>query len=108
MRGETDGLLEKFGVYWTYHMYLIDSGNPYCDRIVGTFRRECLDHMIILNEKHLRSVLKEYSEYYNRIRPHLSLNRNFPIPRIIEKIENNDITSSEILGGLHHSYSRAV
>jgi len=82
--------------------------NPYCERIVGTFRRECLDHMIILNEKHLRSVLKEYSEYYNRIRPHLSLNRNSPIPRIIEKIENGDVTSTEILGGLHHSYSRAA
>ena len=82
--------------------------NPYCERIVGTLRRECLDHMIVLNERHLRSILKEYSEYYNRIRPHLSLYRNSPIPRKTESIEDGDVVSTPVLGGLHHSYSRAA
>jgi predicted Mrr-cat superfamily restriction endonuclease len=78
------------------------------ERIVGTFRRECLDHMIIVNEKHLRSILKEYSEYYNEIRPHLSLNRNSPIPRTVKTINDGDVIAKPVLGGLHHCYSRAV
>ena len=82
--------------------------NPYCERIVGTLRRECLDHMIILNERHLRIILKEYSEYYNRIRPHLSLYRNSPIPRSVKSVEEGDVVATPILGGLHHSYSRAA
>jgi transposase InsO family protein len=67
--------------------------------MIGTLRRECLDHMIILNEKHLRNVMKEYQEYYNRIRPHLSLNRNSPIPRKTESIEDGDIISIPVLYG---------
>ena len=82
--------------------------NPYIERIIGSFRRECLDHIIILTEKHLRGVLKEYTEYYNEIRPHLSLHRNSPIPRKIESIEDGDVKTTPILGGLHHSYSRAA
>ena len=64
--------------------------------------------MIILNEGHLRSILKEYSEYHNEIRPHLSLYRNSPIPRNIEKAKEGMITSTPILSGLHHSYSNAA
>lgn len=82
--------------------------SPYCERIIGSIRRECLDHMIIVNEKHLRSILKEYSEYYNEIRPHLSLNRNSPIPRTVKTIDDGDVVATPVLGGLHHCYSRAA
>jgi transposase InsO family protein len=82
--------------------------NPFVERIIGSIRRECLDHMIVLNEGHLRRILKEYSEYYNEIRPHLSLYRNSPIPRSVKSIEEGDVAATQILGGLHHSYSRAA
>ena len=82
--------------------------SPYVVRIIGSIRRECLDHVIVLNEKHLRNVMKEYSEYYNRIRPHLSLYRNSPIPRNISTDKDGGVTGTEILGDLHHSYSRAA
>jgi hypothetical protein len=64
--------------------------------------------MIILNERHLRIILKEYSEYYNMIRPHLSLYRNSPIPRSVKSVEEGDVVATPILCGLHHSYSRAA
>ena len=58
--------------------------NPYAERVIGSIRRECLDHLIILGEQHLRSILKDYICYYNESRPHLSLERNAPIQREIE------------------------
>jgi transposase InsO family protein len=58
--------------------------NPYVERVIGSVRRECLDHVIVFNEGHLRRVLKTYVEYYNESRPHLSLERNTPVPRKIE------------------------
>ena len=58
--------------------------NPYCERLIGSIRRECLDHMIILNEDHLRRILKSYFQYYHEARAHLSLERNSPIPREVE------------------------
>ena len=74
---------------------------------MGTLRRECLDHMIILNEKHLHSVLKEYiNEYYNVSRTHMSLGKDSPEHRPIQK--DGKIVSKRILGGLHHVYSRVA
>ena len=78
--------------------------NPICERVIGTFRRGCLDHMIILNEKHLHDVLHEYIlEYYNVSRTHMSLEKDSPIHRPIQK--DGRIVSKPILGGLHHIYS---
>jgi transposase InsO family protein len=83
--------------------------NPFVERITGSIRRECLDHIIVIIEKHLRSVLKEYKQYYNSMRPHLSLNRNSSIPRKAESLEEvGDVKSTPILDGLHHFYSRAA
>ena len=74
---------------------------------MGTLRRECLDHMIILNEKHLYDVLHEYiSEYYNVSRTHMSLNKDSPVHRHTQT--NGKITSKPILGGLHHIYRRVA
>jgi putative transposase len=79
------------------------------ERINGTLQRECLDHLIILNERHLRRILSEFiDDYYNTSRPHLSLNRNWPMPRKIDPPSNGRIVSTPILGGLHHRYRRVA
>ncbi len=81
--------------------------NPVAERVIGTLRRECLDHMIILNEKHLNSVLDEYiNDYYNVSRTHMSLAKDSPVPRPVQV--NGKIVSKPILGGLHHAYSRVA
>jgi putative transposase len=82
--------------------------NAYAERVIGSIRRECLDHVIIFNEKHLRKVLEEYVDYYNTARPHLSLDCNAPIPRDVEPAGTGKIVATPILGGLHHYYHRVV
>ena len=82
--------------------------NPYAERLFGSIRRECLDHMIILNERHLRRILHDYFEYYHNCRTHLSLNRNSPLPRPIDPPENGKIVAIPKVGGLHHWYRRAA
>jgi hypothetical protein len=67
-----------------------------------------LDHLIILNEQHLRRILKEYVHYYNLSRPHLSLDRNAPIPRDVEPPSQAPIVAFPEVGGLHHRYTRAA
>ncbi|MCK4850504.1 MAG: integrase core domain-containing protein [Phycisphaerae bacterium] len=81
---------------------------PYVERVIGSIRRECLNHFIILGEKHLHRILSEYVEYYNSVRPHLSLNRNCPISRKTYPPENGPPTAIPYLGGLHHKYVRAA
>ena len=81
--------------------------NPICERVNGTLRRECLDHVIIFNEKHLHNILKEYIyEYYNPSRTHMSLGKDAPEYRTVQT--EGKIVSKPILGGLHHIYSRAA
>jgi len=80
--------------------------NPYVERIVGSLRRECLNHFIVLNERHLRRILHSYLEYYHEHRTHLSLNRNSPIEREVE--EKGEVISIPMVGGLHHRYRRAA
>jgi Integrase core domain len=72
--------------------------------LIGSLRRECLDHVIVFGEKHLRQLLLWYTDYYNRARTHLSLNKDAPVPRAIEAV--GSIHASPILGGLHHRYVR--
>ena len=82
--------------------------NPYAERVIGSIRRECIDHLIVLSERHLRRRLREYVRYYNGSRTHLSLNRNAPNPRPVESIFLGRITAIPHLGGLHHEYRRAA
>ncbi len=82
--------------------------NPYAERAIGSIRRECLDHTIILGEGHLRRVLGEYVRYYNESRCHRSLDDNAPLPRDVEPQTMGNVTASPVLGGLHHRYSRAA
>ena len=80
--------------------------NPFVERTIGSIRRESLDHVIIVNERHLRRVLNEYLDYYHRDRTHLGLEKDCPEPREVEPPEVGPIRSRAILGGLHHRYYR--
>jgi transposase InsO family protein len=82
--------------------------NPYAERIIGSIRRECLDHVIILNEDHLRRTLAEYFAYYHQARSHLSLERNSPTPRPVCPPAQGNVVATSYLGGLHHCYTRAA
>ena len=80
--------------------------NPYVERLIGSIRRECLDHMIILNERHLRRVLREYLDYYHRSRTHMGLDKDCPETRAVEPSSMGPVQSEPVLGGLHHRYTR--
>ncbi len=82
------------------------NANSIGERVVGTLRRECLDHLIILGEHHLRAVLAEFVTYYNRERPHRALHLETPVASA--RSGTGEIHSRPILGGLHHVYQRAV
>ena len=82
--------------------------NPYCERLIGSIRRECLDHLIILNEHHLRKILSSYFDYYHDSRTHLSLARNAPNPREVEPSSQGKVIAIAQVGGLHHRYARAA
>ena len=76
--------------------------NAYAERLIGTIRRECLDHMIVFGEAHLRRILGKYAAYYNDSRIHRSLNKDAPFHRAIERV--GAITSRPVLGGLRTCY----
>ena len=78
--------------------------NGFAERLIGSIRHECLDHVIIRGEAHLRRILRSYTMYYNKIRTHRSLDKDAPIWRPVQR--TGVITSNPILGGLHHHYIR--
>jgi putative transposase len=82
--------------------------SPYVERLIGSIRRECLDHCIILNERHLRRILADYLDYYHTSRTHLSLNRNAPLEREVQPPHEGKVVSIPQVGGLHHRYRRAA
>ena len=82
--------------------------NAYAERVIGSIRRDCLDHVIISGEGHLRRLLAEYVRYYNGSRTHMSLAGNSPIPRKVEPPSKGDVVAVPFLGGLHHRYTRAA
>ena len=82
--------------------------NPYAERVIGTIRRECLDHVIILNERHLRRILREYFSYYHTCRTHLSRQKDTPEPRPVEPLEMGRVVAFPRIGGLHHRYERVA
>ena len=82
--------------------------NPYVERLIGSIRRECLDHVIILNERHLRRILSSYFRYHHDARTHLSLNKDCPRPRCVQLPSAGDIIAFPEVGGLHHRYERCV
>jgi transposase InsO family protein len=78
--------------------------NGFAERLIGSIRRECVDHLVVLGEAHLRRILQRYADYYNKIRTHRSLDKDAPVYRSIQRV--GSITSQAILGGLHHQYVR--
>ena len=80
--------------------------NPYIERLIGSIRRECLDHVIVWNETGLRRVLKLYFKYYEQTRTHLSLDKDAPIPRRVQPPELGMMVELPEIGGLHHRYER--
>lgn len=80
--------------------------NAFAERLVGSIRRECLDHVIILGERHLRNILKSYFDYYEHTRTHMSLSKDAPWPRAVEPPELGHVVQVPQVGGLHHRYQR--
>jgi len=80
--------------------------NPFAERLVGSIRRECLDHVIVLGEKHLRRILKSHFDYYLGSRTHLSLAKDAPTPRAVQGPEAGEVVEIPQVGGLHHRYER--
>jgi transposase InsO family protein len=82
--------------------------NTYCERVIGTLRRECLDHVIVLGERHLRRILREYLEYYHSSRTHLALDKDAPELRKPESVRGGKVIALPMVGGLHHRYTRVA
>jgi transposase InsO family protein len=80
--------------------------NGYAERLIGSIRRECVDHFIVLGEAHLRRILRTYAGYYNQMRTHRSLDKDAPVSRPIQR--TGIISSRPILGGIHHQYARVL
>ena len=78
--------------------------NGFAERLIGSMRRECVDHVVVLGEAHLRRILTKYAAYYNGLRTHRSLNKDAPLYRAIQRVGR--IVSVPVLGGLHHQYCR--
>ncbi len=82
--------------------------NPFAERVIGTFRRELFDHVIVLNEAHLRRRLRSHHRYYHGSRTHLALEKDAPEPRAVESPAHGRIVALPLLGGLHHRYFRSA
>jgi len=76
------------------------------ERLIGSVRRECLDHVIVINQTRLHGLLKAYFAYYHRSRTHLGLDKDAPEPRPVQGPEEGNIVAFPQLGGLHHRYER--
>jgi len=80
--------------------------NPYAGRVIGSIRRECLNHVIVLNEQHLRRIIASYLHYYHSVRTHLSLEKDAPDQRPVQPPSAGKVIALPHVGGLHHEYVR--
>jgi transposase InsO family protein len=80
--------------------------SPYVERLIGSIRRECLDHVIVLSERHLHRLLSSYFAFYHQARPHMGLDRNAPEPRAVDPPELGRVVAEAMVGGLHHRNCR--
>jgi transposase InsO family protein len=80
--------------------------NPYVERLIGSMRRECVDHVVVLNERSLQRILRSYIDYYQHWRTHLALGKDPPLSRIVEPAASGEVIARPHVGGLHHSYHR--
>ena len=80
--------------------------NAYAERVIGSLRRECLDHVVVVGERHLLGILSKYVDYYNRTRTHLSLAKDAPESRSVQPPSQGRVVAVPRVGGLHHEYRR--
>src|SRR5207247_493297 len=80
--------------------------NAYAERVIGSIRRECLDHVVVIGERHLLGILSKYVDYYNGTRTHLSLAKDAPEPRSVQPPSQGRVVEVPRVGGLHHEYLR--
>jgi len=80
--------------------------NAYAERVIGSIRRECLDHIVVIGERHLRGILSNYVDYYNETRTHLALAKDAPEPRSAQAPSQGRVVEVPRVGGLHHEYRR--
>jgi transposase InsO family protein len=99
----TNGV-KAFGIRPILTAYRSPWQNGYCERLIGSIRRECLDHLIVMNESHLRGILQSYIRYYNTQRTHLGINKDSPEPREVQT--DGRIDKVAVVNGLHHFYYR--
>jgi putative transposase len=79
-------------------------GNACAGRVIGSIRRECLNHVVVIGERHLRAILSKYVDYYNRTRTHLSLAKDTPEHRAVQRLSEGRVVEIPRVGGLHHEY----
>jgi transposase InsO family protein len=96
--------VSALGMYPILTAYRSPWQNGYCERLIGSIRRECLDHLIIMNESQLRAILQSYIRYYNTQRTHLGINKDSPEPRQVQT--DGEIDKVAVVNGLHHFYFR--
>ena len=108
-----DRALEAMGLVVLRTPVRAPQANAFCERLIGTIRRECLDFVIPMSERHLRAVLRDWCAHYNRGRPHASLGPGIPQPPLADWIDTSTghrlphgyrVAARPILGGLHHEY----
>ena len=80
--------------------------NPYSERVIGSLRRECLDYVVVLGERHLRRIMRLYVSYYHGARTHLALEKDTPEPRSVQPPQMGKVIEIPEVGGLHHRYER--
>jgi len=106
MAASSDSALGRIGIDAISTPIHAPKANAIAERVIGTLRRECLDHVIVLDEPHLRSVLAEFVRYYNQERPHRTL--GLQTPHLKVRPTTGVVRSWPVLNGLHHVYERAA
>jgi hypothetical protein len=102
----TDVLLGNVEFQHRLAVQLNTHANAYAERLIGSIRRECLDHVMVFHEAGLRRILKDYFEYYERCRTHLSLEKDAPVSGAVEPPSLGPVIEIPRVGGLHHLYTR--
>ncbi len=103
-------VVQASGIEVIHTPYAAPRANAICERFVGSLRRECLDHMLVIGELQLSRVLQEYVSYFNAVRPHQGIAQHIPAPRVPPPgtPKTRRVTASPVLNGLHHDYRWAA